>query len=221
MKFWLTVKGDGQSKTNRKGASGRRRPLFCCLKAGEPGLKRECRLVRQPRSFANETFEPVIAVALRMMKQVCLMIWLREPKLAGFGNAENLGGNRSSTGLGEGFTKSLPGLFRQLSLFLGGVNNHRTILAAPIVALTITLSGIVIFPKDFQQVSRARAGRVVDYAGSFGVSGLTCAHVLVAGVWQMTSHIPHRRVNDARLAPIDAFHSPKAPHRDVKNLVRL
>lgn len=218
MKFWLTVKGDGNQK-NSNDASGRRCPLFCCLKSGVPGLERECRLVRQPRSLANKAFESVIAIAVGVVKQVRLMIWLREPKLAGCGLAENLGCNRPSTGLGKGFPEGLPGLLGQLALLRSSVNNHRTVLTAPIVTLPLALSGVVVFPKHFQQVSRARAGGVVDYAGSFGVPSLTCTDIFISGVRPVTSQIAYRRVDDPGLAPKNAFHSPKTSHRYVKNLV--
>lgn len=184
-----------------------------------PGLQRECRLVRQPRSLANKTFESVIAIAVGVVKQVRLMIWLREPKLAGCGQAENLGCNRPSTGLGKGFPEGFPGLLGQLALLRSSVNNHRTVLTASIVTLPLALSGVVVFPKHFQQVSRARAGGVVDYAGSFGVPSLTCTDIFISGMRPVTSQIAYRRVDNPGLAPKNAFHSPKTSHRYVKNLV--
>ncbi len=194
---------------------------FLLPKIRRAGTATRVPLVRQPRSLANKALEPVIAIAVGVVIQVRLVIRLREPKLAGSGQAENLGRNRPSTGLGKGLSKGLPGLLSQLALLRSGVNNHRTVLAAPVVALPLALGGVVVLPKHFQQVSRARAGRVVDYAGSFGVPGLTCTDIFITGVWPVTSQITYRRGDNPRLAPINAFHSPKTPHCHVKNLMRL
>lgn len=147
------------------------------------------------------------------------MVVLGQPKLPRDRGIQDLGSNRAAPGIGQGRAESASRQLGQFALFRRGTDNQRTVLTAPVVTLPVTLRGVVIFPKDFQQFpGGGRAGIKYD-SHSFRMPGGSGADFLVAGRGLVSCHVAHSRVDYPRLGPKYPFHPPEAAHREIDYFV--
>jgi hypothetical protein len=144
-----------------------------------------------------------MAVRQAAFFKVLLMIFFGTPKLPG-GN--DLGHNRArkpalrgvAGGLGFGFL-----LWRM-------EKNRRAVLSSVIWTLPVQSRGIVIFPKDFEQIA---VGNDLGIEGDFDRLGMTravAADSFIAGIFQRSASVAHLRGFHAGELPERRLHAPKA-----------
>src|SRR6266516_5173103 len=92
------------------------------------------------------------------------------------------------------------------------VVDARSILRADIVALAHALRGIVVLPKDLEQILVADRFRIEDDQYHFGVSRHSAAHFAVRGVRRVAGGITHSGRIHTRKLPKLAFGAPETPH---------
>src|SRR5215207_5025797 len=108
------------------------------------------------------------AVAVGVLRKVLLVVVLGKVEL---GRRQNLGRDRTVTGLGERLLVLAARPFRRLPLRLVVVVNAGAVLRADVVALPHALRRVVALPEHLQQVLVGHLLRVEDHEHHFVVAG--------------------------------------------------
>ena len=138
--------------------------------------------------------------------QVLLVIIFRPPKCPG---RNDLGDDGSA----KRVTLGQP-LFHgdgRLLLLRGVIKDDRAILRADVGALAVARGRVVVLPKNFEQLLVADPARIVLDLDHLGMAGAVGAHVMVAGVFQVSPLVTHGgRRHPFQLAK-RRLHAPKTP----------
>src|SRR5882762_1851539 len=89
------------------------------------------------------------------------------------------------------------------------IEDHRTILRSDIRSLSIQGRGIVVRPKNIEQLIVADLRRIELNLHDFRVTGLVAANILVARIFLVATGIPDRSRSHAFEFSKSLFHTPK------------
>src|SRR5271165_2819561 len=145
-----------------------------------------------------------VAAGQAPLLQILLVIFLGGIELYG---GHNLRRDRLGVAV-----RLLQGFLRGLGLrgLFGGVEEDRgSVLRAPVWALTVQLRGIVVLPKDFEQVGILYLGWVELDLHGFGMSGPIGANFLVSWTIGLSAGVADAGGSHARNLPEGSFDSPK------------
>ena len=120
--------------------------------------------------------------------------------------------NHGGDGPGEltGFFELGFGFLRGFFLFAGGEEDGAPVLGTNVGALPVQHGGVVVFPKNVEELGVGDVGRVVGDADGFGVAGAVGADVPVGWVLRGATGVADFGDEDTFGLPEGFFHAPEA-----------
>src|SRR5262249_21116772 len=177
--------------------------------------------LRRRTSYTNRTGDtgtPQTAVAVRVLREVLLVVRLRVVERAGLGD---LGRDLAVARAGELRLERLARRLRGGALRVRGRVDRRAVLRADVVALAHALRRVVVLPEEPEDLLVARLPRVEADEHRLGVAGAARADLLVGWVRRVAAGVADSCRVDAGGLPEHALGTPEAAHPDYRLLEAL